>query len=456
MKVLLILAGITIGLVTGDNGILSQATRAQEKTTQAQEEENIKLTVMASSIEDNGYAEILDEESFKKELKNVFGNQELNVTSNGDGSFLITIDDRKYYVNDDKTVISNDNIIDIGTAEELKAFRDDVNSGNTYEGKVVLLTNDIDLGGEEWEPIGYYDEETEQTHDFESEVNKSFKGIFDGENNEIEGITISSEKIANGFFGLVIEGTIRNVVISKNSNVSGNARTAGIIGYLYGINGNISNCKNYATVVGGDTTAGRVGSIIGQHIIFNCANYGEITGMGGIVGASNGYGGWVSPFEEYSHKIVNCTNYGNIIRCNGGNKNYCGGIVGYFNGNILNCCNKAKIIGNQLSTGGIAGGIDGRVENCYNTNNIEGNRSVGGICNASSTFGANVINCYSIGTITGTASIGDIIGGGSNDESNKIINCYTKNDTFTAEDLGDAFVDDTENVNGGYPLLYWE
>ena len=157
--VLLILAGITIGLVTGDNGILSQARRAQEKTTQAQEEENIKLAVMASSIEDNGYAEILDEESFKKELKNVFGNQELNVTSNGDGSFLITIDDRKYYVNDDKTVISNENIIDIGTAEELKAFRDDVNSGNNYDGKVVMLIDDINLNNQQWKIIGNYTNE---------------------------------------------------------------------------------------------------------------------------------------------------------------------------------------------------------------------------------------------------------------------------------------------------------
>ena len=157
--ILLILAGITIGLVTGDNGILAQASKAQEKTTQAQEEENIKLAVMASSIEDNGYAEILDEESFKKELKNIFGNQELNVTSNGDGSFLITIDDRKYYVNDDKTVISNENIIDIGTAEELKAFRDDVNSGNNYDGKVVMLIDDINLNNQQWKIIGNYTNE---------------------------------------------------------------------------------------------------------------------------------------------------------------------------------------------------------------------------------------------------------------------------------------------------------
>ena len=52
--ILLILAGITIGLVAGDNGILTQAGRAQEKTVQAQEEENIKLAVMAAIGESLG------------------------------------------------------------------------------------------------------------------------------------------------------------------------------------------------------------------------------------------------------------------------------------------------------------------------------------------------------------------------------------------------------------------
>ena len=40
--VLLILAGISIAMVTGDNGILKQATKAKEKTEEAQKrEENI-------------------------------------------------------------------------------------------------------------------------------------------------------------------------------------------------------------------------------------------------------------------------------------------------------------------------------------------------------------------------------------------------------------------------------
>ena len=448
--ILLILAGITIGLVTGDNGLLTQATKAQEKTTQAQEEENIKLAIMASSIEDNGYAEILDEESFEKELKNVFGNQELNVTSNGDGSFLITIDDRKYYVNDDKTVISNDNIIEVGTVEELKAFRDDVNSGNTYEGKTILLTSDITLS-EEWEPIGFIAPDTDIRNP-ETENNKPFKGIFDGGNNTIDNMIINSTNSKyNGLFSFVVDGTIRNITIGNNSEITGSPG-AGVVGFLYGFKGNISNCINYSNA----NCAGIALSIDGQHIIYNCKNYGNLTrengAASGIVSSSNG-SDW-EQFTNVTNTIINCVNYGNIIA----NGNYCGGIAGYFLGNILNSCNKGNVTSTGIYTGGIAGCMDGNIKNCYNLGNISGNNYVGGIKGMSDkgiSDNATVVNCYSVGEINSIiANEGDIAGYIENNP--EIINCYTKNDTFTAKDLGDAFVDDTENVNGGYPLLYWE
>ena len=87
-------------MLTGENGILTQASNAKEKTTKSEEEEKIKMAVMGSSISDDGFVEMIDETSFKNELKNQFGNQELDVVVNGDGSFIITVEDtqRKYYV----------------------------------------------------------------------------------------------------------------------------------------------------------------------------------------------------------------------------------------------------------------------------------------------------------------------------------------------------------------------
>ena len=352
-------------MLTGENGILTQATNAREKTTKAEEEEKIKMAVMGSSISDDGFVEMIDEASFKQELQNQFGSQRLDVVANGDGSFIITIEDtqRKYYVNDDKTVINSDNIIEIGTAEELMSFRDNVNGGNSYEGKAILLTDDITLSGN-WTPIGAYSEETEDNHYLDVPVNKPFKGIFDGCNHTISNLQINSTEDYQGLFGLVIDGTIRDITIAEGSSVTTGIRSGVIVGTLYGFSGNISNCINNANSSGG----GIVGFVAGQHTIYNCKNYGTISGSGGIVSFSNGTD-W-EQFTNVSNKIINCGNYGIVIK---ENESYCGGIVGYLKGDIINCCNKAEIQGGDTWTGGIVGVLqEGNIENCYNLNNVAG------------------------------------------------------------------------------------
>ena len=442
--VLLILAGVSIAMLTGDNGIITQARNAKEKTEKASELEGIQLAVIGSETKDNEYLDILDEESFKKELEKHFGSEELDVVANGDGSFIITINDRKYYVNDDKTVIDSDNVIEIGQ-DDFEKFRDDVNNGNSYEGKAVLLTSDITLSGE-WEPIGFIDSNTD-TKNPETENNKPFKGIFDGCNHTINNLKISStDNKYNGLFSFVVDGTIRNITIGKESEISG-SQGAGVVGYLYGFEGNISNCVNYANT----NRAGIVSIIAGQHTIYNCKNYGTVNSKdtaGGIVGGSNGTD-W-EQFKNVSNIIINCGNYETVSSSG----NYCGGITGFLKGDIQNCCNKNEITNSGNFAGGISGSIAGKIQNCYNMCNISGQDKIGGI-SGDQTLG-DTINCYSLGEINGTGeTVGNIVGW----EYEKIYNCYTKDDTFTAEDLGEAFKEDKEgeeSINNGYPILYWE
>ena len=440
-------------MLTGENGILTQAQNAKEETTKSEEEEKIKMAVMGSSINDDGFVEMIDETSFKNELKNQFGNQKLDVVVNGDGSFIITVENtqRKYYVNDDKTVINSDNIIEISTEQQLKDFRDDVNAGNSYEGKAVLLTSDITLS-DNWTPIGLYSKETEDDHYLDVSVNKPFKGIFDGCNYTISNLQINSTEDYQGLFGLVIAGTIRNITITQGSSITAGSRSGVVVGTLYGFSGNIANCVNYANGDFSGPEGGIVGALIGQHTIYNCKNYGDIIGAGGIVGNSNGTD-WPEEFANYSHKIINCGNYGNVTREDG---DYCGGIAGYFNGEISNCCNKGEIRGNGRYTGGIAGNNEEKIKNCYNIKSITGKDNVGGILGSTeSGFGKeNIINCYSLGEIVGSGNKGQIVGIVPTEQPKAMKNCYTTDDIFTASDLGDAFVDNPENPN--QPLLYWE
>ena len=148
--VLLILAGVAINLTVGDNGLFRRAQNATDTWQDASEREAIELAVAGmqiGSMQETG----MTKTELENSLKEQFGD-EASVEDNEDGSFLVTIGENQYYVGEDGEIIDSSNMIEISTANELKVFRDDVNNGNTYEGKYVYLTDDIILdSSEEWE-----------------------------------------------------------------------------------------------------------------------------------------------------------------------------------------------------------------------------------------------------------------------------------------------------------------
>ena len=97
--VLLILAGITISLVVGDNGILSKSKSSKEATVVGREKETI--TVSWSALITNKLAndqEITDE-SFEQELNN--NNNDATVSYDDDGNYLVHFNDtgHNYIIN---------------------------------------------------------------------------------------------------------------------------------------------------------------------------------------------------------------------------------------------------------------------------------------------------------------------------------------------------------------------
>ena len=67
--VLLILAGVTIATLTGDNGILTQAGKAKDKTTEAESIERVQVEVAGSS----GLDGTIDKDQLNKNLGNIAG-----------------------------------------------------------------------------------------------------------------------------------------------------------------------------------------------------------------------------------------------------------------------------------------------------------------------------------------------------------------------------------------------
>ena len=186
----------------------------------------------------------------------------------------------------------------IGTAEGLKWFRDKVNNATKEPDTKICaeLTEDIDLNGEAWTPIGIGDAFYART--------PPYSGTFDGKGHTIKNLSIDSSAHYVGLFGYVYGGTIRNLTVS--GSVKGSEHTGGIAGAANG--GTFENCANQCAVQGG-TTGGIIGFATeeGTLIVRDCYNVGSITTTTG-----NSVGGIIGQCINTSGTIRNCYNAGTV------------------------------------------------------------------------------------------------------------------------------------------------
>ena len=180
----------------------------------------------------------------------------------------------------------------ITTPAELAWVAEQVNSKTEYfEGKTILLMNDIDLSGSYWTPIG----------NVTAYPTVTFKGTFDGQNHVISNLTASDNApgyAAAGLFGSIL-GTVKDVTL-KNVDIRSTHYAGAVVGYSSMNGAIIENCH----VDGGTITSvpentgsaydngDKAGGIIGYYVtgdkVTNCsAKNLTITAyrdFGGIVG----------------------------------------------------------------------------------------------------------------------------------------------------------------------------
>ncbi len=266
----------------------------------------------------------------------------------------------------------------IGTPAELAGLAAITNgtvegwAQDDFNGKTVTLTADIDLGGEEWTPIG--------TNIVGA---ASFSGTFFGNGKSIINLYIDMSGSENvGLFGCVNE------------------------------NGTVQNLKVAGQVTGGNTVGGIVGDNIGT--VQNCIADITVKGnknVGGIVGENDRY-------------IDDCTNFGSVE-----GKTNIGGIAGHgvrsleSDPYIKNSSNHGSITSTSICIGGIVGNIEGAsftVENCFNFGDISNYQYVGGIVGYNDAVASHINNCYNGGSVVGSATVGGIAGV----NKGNIYNCY--------------------------------
>ena len=196
--------------------------------------------------------------------------------------------DKSYYSISEFTADHISSIFSISTREEFKQFSDLVNLGHTFEGKTILLLNDIDLQDYEVSPIGNY------YRTITGEVDLYFSGIFDGQGYSISNFTLDNSMQEGGYFKYRFGGLFSRVInaIIKNLNLI-NANVISYSGYGDSIlcgsyvlssdklseNYGFFNCSVNGTLKIGNSPSGRDGIFVGSgtnEIIHNCTHSAQV------------------------------------------------------------------------------------------------------------------------------------------------------------------------------------
>ena len=246
-----VIAGITLVALSGENGILRQASKAKEETAKAEEKEKEDLKELEQQI-------LLNTEVWNGTVGNSY--------AGGTGS------------KEDPYLIEN--------GEQLAYLAEQVNNGEKYTGKYFKIIKSINLGGANWIPIGGIIEENITGLE---DIENYFDGELDGQDNIIANLRITqNEQRPIRLIGMLGEnGTVKNIKITSG-NVTGEVYIGAIVGMS---KGTIENCINNAKI---ESKGTYIGGIVGFAIsgnITNCVNEGNIIekgeegkAVGGIVG----------------------------------------------------------------------------------------------------------------------------------------------------------------------------
>ena len=352
----------------------------------------------------------------------------------------------------------------ISTPAQMKQFADAVNNTTerypagaefSNEDGVVVLKNSISLEEfENWMAIGCNNDDAQT-------IKPQFVGIFDGNNNTIEGLYVDHnvtdyklsfpnadgkmvESIQNnaGLFGVVANGgVIKNLTVEgaivENMTNDAWSYAGGITAQISG--GQIINCTSRVRISASSVSVGknRVGGIVGRVyastadiLVDNCKNYGTINldlndAAGGGQSIVGGIVGFVGDGAAYKPVISNCENNGAVKAFNGGKDTYVGGVIGYVTrknevaSTFTSLTNKAAVCAGSKNSGCSAihiGGIVGRLnfhtlKSCVNEGAVSLDErttsaltpNVGGVignANAGADKAAHAEDCTNKGTVT--------------------------------------------------------
>ena len=255
----------------------------------------------------------------------------------------------------------------------------------------ITLTDDIDLTGIDWTPIGI-------------DYNHQYTGTFNGGGKTITGLTVTGSDQYAGLFGCIGSGgkvmnvTLENVQIESDNEMS---TVGGVAGWSYGT---IENCSVSGSVSGSGSdgyTGSGAGGVVGYQdggSITGCSSSATVKGMeraGGVAGTTNSGATLTACYATGSVSVENNTT----------SAAYAGGVVGYNGFSTLTACYATGSVtgsgSGTIYTGGVTGTNDcGTLTACYHANGtVSGpDGTTGGVTGRNfkdSMFGGGIITaCY--------------------------------------------------------------
>lgn len=297
-------------------------------------------------------------------------------------------------------------------ADDLQNMQEDLTAN-------YILMNDIDLSGINWKPMRY-----SKTGVY----TLGFTGTLEGNGFTIRNLTVNGEKYDDGALFYQNEGTIQNLCVTGQINLTSKS---GIVRYAASLalynEGTIYNCTSAAGITAGGDMPVRVGGLVSENQ--GTIDYCRYTGT---IHASAGNGqvcvGGITYINDDDAVISHCENVG-IILAESGNSTE-------VKDTISSLVNESSI-----ELGGIAGIADwhSTIDQCRATCTIRITGEsyyeywrIGGL--AGIARAATVSNCCFNGTLSinvdikkvssGIYEVGGLVGNGGSGGSAKYENCY--------------------------------
>ena len=483
--VLIILAGISINLLLGDNGIIRKAGLAGDASEKSSDLERIKLAIMEATI-DKATTGSSDLEAALRNNLDVSKLQ--SVTSNGNVA-KVNYNGNEYSI-DLKSGTTNQSTVDkwdgvsksegligegtdakpylIRSAADLAYFAE---KANNYSETIVGLNEDETVNNCNLRAmIASYKLVTDiSLENFEWKSPKQYLGItFDGDNHQISNIKIDArgKDLYVSFLGSSNGSTVKNLILT-NIDFKSDDKAGGIFVHIRANDNNIptiiQNCSVSGKIISekfiesgssfdSEEIGGIVGYATGAAIIENCSVNAEIKGnyfIGGIIGALNNSQNMSVSEGIYGARITNCTANGKLE----GFGKYAG-IVGEVSGTYIkdvvsNMEIKTASVPSGFSAygtsyvGGLVGQfrVESKIENAYATGNIIINNSVtyGGGLIGDASLGGIALNCHNSGNITCTGTLnyfGGLFGALQGNRFTLADNSNTGNISFDISNVG--------------------